>query len=194
MWLIVGLGNPEKDYKGTRHNVGFEVINKLAYDHNIEINKAKHRAHIGEGFISGKKVILAKPQTFMNLSGESVRDLVNFYKPAAAEIIVVYDDISLLPGEVRIREKGSAGGHNGMKNILYQLETDEFPRVRIGIGEKPRGWDLADYVLSRFKKEEQEDILFGITDAADAVGLIIKEGTINAMNHFNKKTGASKID
>jgi PTH1 family peptidyl-tRNA hydrolase len=194
MWLIIGLGNPEKEYEGTRHNVGFEVINKLAYDHNIEINKAKHRAHIGEGFIAGKKVILAKPQTFMNLSGESVRDLMGFYKPAPEELIVVYDDISLSPGEIRIREKGSAGGHNGMKNILYQLETDEFPRVKVGIGEKPRGWDLADFVLSKFKKEEQENILFGMTDAADAVALIIKEGTNAAMNRFNKKTGANKSD
>jgi len=194
MWLVIGLGNPEKDYKGTRHNIGFEVINKLAYDNNIEINKAKHRAHIGEGFISGKKVILAKPQTYMNLSGESVRDMAQFYKPEADNILVIYDDVSLLPGEIRIREKGSAGGHNGMKNIIYQLETDQFPRVKVGIGEKPSGWDLADYVLSKFKKEEMEDMISGITDAADAVTIIIKEGTKTAMNQFNKKTGATKID
>lgn len=194
MWLVVGLGNPEKDYKGTRHNIGFEVINKLAYDNNIDINRAKYRAHIGEGFIGGKKVILAKPQTFMNLSGESVRELVKFYKPNLDEILIIYDDVSLSPGEIRVREKGSAGGHNGIKNIIYQLETDHFPRVKVGIGEKPKGWDLADYVLSKFKKDEMDSMILGITDAASAAVLIIEEGTKTAMNKFNKKTGVNKID
>ncbi len=194
MWLIIGLGNPGRDYAGTRHNVGFEVINKLAYDNNIEINKSKFRAHIGEGFINGKKVILIKPQTFMNLSGESVRDFVEYYKPLLEETIVIYDDVSLSPSQIRIRKKGTAGGHNGIKNIIYQLETDEFPRVKVGIGEKPPGWDLADYVLSKFGKKETEDIISGITDAADAVELILKEGFETAMNKYNKKTGANKID
>ncbi len=188
MRLIFGLGNPEKDYKGTRHNVGFETINKLAYDFNIEINKAKFRAHIGEGFIANEKVMLIKPQTYMNLSGECVREIVHFYKLSAEDIIVIYDDIDLDIGQIRIRKKGSAGGQNGMKNILYHLETDEFIRIRIGVGEKPKGWNLADYVLSRFKPSEMEDIISGITKAGDAVETIIRLGVSEAMNIFNKKS------
>ena len=187
MRLIVGLGNPEKDYRGTRHNVGFETINKLAFDFNIAINSAKHRAHSGNGIIGGSKVMLAKPQTFMNLSGESISEIMAYYKIPPEDIIVVYDDIDIPVGDVRVREKGSAGSHNGMKNILYQLETDEFIRVRIGIGEKPPGWDLADYVLSRFKKTEEEAIITGIESAADAVKIIITDGAKAAMNKCNKK-------
>ena len=187
MFLIVGLGNPGKDYSGTRHNAGFEAIKKLANDNGIKINKVKHRAFIGEGFISGQKALLAMPQTFMNLSGESVRDLMAYYKLDISSLIVVYDDTDLDVGSVRVRERGSAGGHNGMKNILYHLETDEFLRVKIGIGEKPPGWDLADYVLSRFKPHEMDDIIRGICDAADAVALILKEGAIAAMNKYNAK-------
>jgi len=192
MKLIVGLGNPGKDYAGTRHNVGFEAIRKLAYDHNIDINRAKFRAHFGEGFIGRAKVILACPQTFMNLSGEAVRDIMAFYKLPQEDLIVVYDDISLAPGAIRVRETGSAGGHNGIKNILYHLETDEFLRVRVGIGEKPKGWDLADYVLSRFKPNEMDDIVDGITQAATAVELILSEGAQSAMNRFNKRQSAPK--
>ncbi len=187
MRVIIGLGNPERDYKGTRHNVGFEAVNKLAYDHNIEFNKAKHRAHIAEGSICGHKVMLVKPQTFMNLSGESVREILQFYKLSPQDIIVIYDDIDLDVGSIRVRLKGSAGGQNGMRNIIYQLESDEFIRVRIGIGEKPPKWDLADYVLSRFKPEEQEAIVDGITKATDAVEIIIKNGVNDAMNKYNLK-------
>lgn len=187
MLVIIGLGNPEKDYRWTRHNVGFEVINKLAYDWGIEINRAKFRAHFGEGTRAGQKVLLAKPQTFMNLSGESVREILHFYKLTPESLIVIYDDTALDLGCVRVRESGSAGGHNGMKNILYQLGTDAFVRVRVGIGAKPPGYDLADYVLSRFKKEEQESMVDGISLAGDAVELILKEGAASAMNRYNHK-------
>jgi len=189
MKLIVGLGNPGRDYAGTRHNVGFEAIQKLSYDHNIDINRAKFRAHFGEGRIGSEKVILARPQTFMNLSGEAVRDIMAFYKIPQEDIIVIYDDVSLAPGKIRVRETGSAGGHNGVKNLLYHLETDEFLRVRVGIGEKPPGWDLADYVLSKFRPAEMEDILAGIALATDAVGLILRDGAKAAMNRYNKKQG-----
>jgi len=192
MKLIVGLGNPGRDYAGTRHNIGFEVIQKLSYDHNIEINRAKFRAHFGEGRIGGEKVILARPQTFMNLSGEAVRDIMAFYRIPQEDLIVVYDDVSLAPGAIRVRETGSAGGHNGIKNLLYHLETDEFLRVRVGIGEKPPGLDLADYVLSKFKPNEMEDIISGITQATDAVELILREGAKAAMNKYNKKQSPPK--
>lgn len=187
MRVIVGLGNPEKDYRWTRHNMGFEVINKLAYDWDIEINRAKFRAHLGEGSRAGQKVLLAKPQTYMNLSGESVRDILHFYKLTPESLIVVYDDTDLDLGRVRIRESGSAGGHNGMKSILYQLDSDAFVRVRVGIGAKPSGYDLADYVLSKFRKDEQDPMVDGITLAGEAVELILKEGAASAMNRFNHK-------
>lgn len=192
MKMIVGLGNPEKDYKGTRHNAGFEVINKLAYDFNIEINKAKFRAHYGKGQILNQQVLLVKPQTYMNLSGECVRDMLNFYKLSIEDLLVIYDDTSLPVGDIRIRQEGSAGGHNGIKNIIYQLETTKFDRVKIGIGEKPKGWDLADYVLSRFKPNEMESIIEGYTKAGDAVALIVKEGIVTAMNKFNSKIKSSE--
>ena len=195
MYLIAGLGNPGRDYAGTRHNVGFEVVKKLACDHNIELNKTKHRAIVSEGIICAQKAILSMPMTYMNLSGESVRDLMNFYKLASDRLIVVFDDVSLGVGEVRVRESGGAGGHNGMKNIIYQLETDEFTRVRVGIGAKPPGWDLANYVLSKFKKDEIDDIVGGITKAGDAVEIILREGTQSAMNRFNQKTkGGAAVD
>lgn len=185
MKVIVGLGNPERDYKGTRHNIGFETINKLAYDHDISLNRAKFRAHFGEGRVSGKKVMLVKPQTYMNLSGESVRDLLAFYKLGAESMIVVYDDTAFELGQIRVRESGSDGGHNGVKSLIYHLETTEFDRVRIGIGAKPDGWDLADYVLSRFRKWEFEDMVYGVTRAGDAVEMILREGITAAMNRFN---------
>jgi len=190
MKLIVGLGNPGRDYAGTRHNVGFEVIQKLSYDHTIEIGRAKFRAHFGEGFIGREKVILARPQTYMNLSGEAVRDIMQFYKIPLDDLIVIYDDVSLVPGDIRVRETGSAGGHNGIKNILYQLETPDFLRIRVGIGAKPPGWDLADYVLSKFRPNEIDDIRSGITQATEAVEIILKDGVKNAMNRFNKKQPA----
>lgn len=187
MNLIVGLGNPGKEYVGTKHNVGFEVLDKLAYDNNININKAKFNALIGEGTIKNKKVALLKPLTYMNLSGESVKATMSWYKISNKDIIVIYDDISLNIGDIRIREKGSAGGHNGMKNIIYLLNTDEFIRVRVGIGNKPANWDLANYVLSRFSKDEIPNIIEGFTKAADAVEMILASGVSAAMNKYNQK-------
>ena len=187
MIIIAGLGNPEKEYKNTRHNMGFEVVNKLAYDHDIEISRAKFRSHFGEGKICGLKVMLVKPQTYMNLSGECVRDIIAFYKLAPEDLIVIYDDTDLSPGEIRVRERGSAGSHNGMKNIIYQLETDEFIRIRVGIGASPGRIPLRDFVLDKIKKEEQTELIEGITKAGDAVKIILKEGAAAAMNMFNKR-------
>ncbi|MDR3239554.1 MAG: aminoacyl-tRNA hydrolase [Clostridiales bacterium] len=185
MFLIAGLGNPEREYKGTRHNIGFEAVNKLAYDHDISLNKAKLRSHFGEGFIAAQKVILAKPQTYMNLSGEAVRDLLAYFKLTPEDLIVIYDDISLPLGDIRVRKQGSAGGHNGMKNILYHLETHVFTRVRIGIGANP-GRVLKDYVLSRFGKSEMEAMVQGVTDAGGAVEMILRGSADAAMNQYNK--------
>lgn len=186
MYIIAGLGNPGGDYKNTRHNVGFEVIDKLAYDYNINMNKSKFKAVVGEGVINGQKVVLMKPLTFMNLSGESVRDAFNFYKIDIENLIVVCDDINLDVGSIRIRRKGSDGGQKGMYNIIYQLGDDEFPRVRVGVGSKPVGWDLKDFVLSKFTKEEI-DIIDGITDAGKAVCMIVGGKIAEAMNEYNRK-------
>ena len=151
MFIIAGLGNPSAQYEGTRHNVGFDVIDRLSEKYNISVDSKKHRALIGKGIIDGQKVILVKPQTFMNLSGESIRSIIDYYKvDPEQELLVIYDDISLDVGQLRIREKGSAGGHNGIKNIIDQLGTQVFPRIKIGVGEKPKGYDLADYVLGHF--------------------------------------------
>ncbi|MBS5062468.1 MAG: aminoacyl-tRNA hydrolase [Hungatella hathewayi] len=187
MYIIVGLGNPTKEYDKTRHNVGFSVIDVLADRIGIDVSEKKHRALCGKGMLEGQKVILAKPQTFMNLSGESVRAMVDFYKVSPDEVIIVYDDISLEPGQLRIRTKGSAGGHNGIKNIIAHLGTQEFPRIKVGVGEKPKYMDLADYVLSRFSKGEQELMDDAFREAADAVTMMISEGMDAAMNHFNAK-------
>ena len=188
MHIIIGLGNPGDTYKGTRHNVGFETIDKLSFDFNIKLkNNRRFRAHTGEGRIGQTPVLLAKPQTYMNRSGQSVKAILDYYKLPPSAIIVVYDDVSLPVGDIRVREKGSAGGQKGMVDIIAKLATDEFPRVRIGIGEKPENWDLADYVLSRFPKAEWEAMIQGVTKAGDAVGFILKEGTAAAMNEFNRK-------
>ena len=189
MHIIVGLGNPGRDYENTRHNIGFDVIDRLADQENIGVLEKKHKAIIGKGVIAGEKCILAKPQTFMNLSGESVRALLDYYKvDETAELIVISDDISLDVGQIRIRKKGSAGGHNGLKNIIAHLGHDTFLRVKMGVGEKPRGWDLADYVLSRFSAEERENVDEAIQRAADAVELILKDGADAAMNQYNRKS------
>ena len=185
MKLIIGLGNPGKNYVGTKHNVGFGVIDKVCSKYNIDIAKIKHKGFFGEGRIGDEKVLLLKPQTFMNLSGESVREAVSFYKAEINDIIVVYDDTSLPLGAVRIREKGSAGGHNGMKSIIAHLGREDFLRVRIGIGEKPNGWDLADYVLSRFNKDEEPLAISGCEKGAEAVEMVIKQGVQYAMNNIN---------
>lgn len=188
MKIVAGLGNPTKEYEGTRHNIGFSVIDKLADKYNIGMQEKKHKAICGKGMISGEKVILLKPQTYMNLSGESIADAVNFYKLDPEEdLIVIYDDIDLDVGRLRIRAKGSAGGHNGMKNIIAHLGTQVFPRIRVGVGAKPKDWDLADYVLGRFAGEELTTIEQGREDACRVVELIIGQGVEAAMNQLNVK-------
>ncbi|MCL2527756.1 MAG: aminoacyl-tRNA hydrolase [Defluviitaleaceae bacterium] len=188
MHIIIGLGNPGNAYKGTRHNVGFETIDKLCFDFDIKLKpNRRFRAHIGEGRIGQVPVLLVKPQTYMNLSGQAVASILKFYKLPPSEIIVVYDDTSIPVGDIRVRERGSAGGQKGMVDIIAKLATDEFSRVRIGIGEKPEGWDLADYVLSRFPKKEWEAMIQGVTKAGDAVQLILKEDTATAMNEYNRR-------
>lgn len=186
MYIIVGLGNPKKEYENTRHNIGFDAIDELADANNISVIERKHKALIGKGYIEGQKVILAKPQTFMNLSGESIRALIDYYKiDETDELIVLYDDVSLEPGKLRIRKKGSAGGHNGIKNIIAHLGHDVFQRVKIGVGEKPKGYDLADYVLGRFPKEEKPMICEALKKTRDAVRCMMAEGADAAMNKFN---------
>ena len=188
MYIIAGLGNPGKQYAQTRHNVGFDTIDILADKYNISVDTKKHKALCGKGMIEGQKVVLAKPQTFMNLSGESVRELVDFYKiDPEEELIVIYDDISLEPGQLRIRPKGSAGGHNGIKNIIAHLGTQVFKRVKVGVGEKPSRMDLADYVLGHFSKEEQATMDDAVKEAADAVCEIVNVGIAQAMNDHNRK-------
>ncbi len=187
MKFIIGLGNPTAQYVGTRHNIGFDVITRLADDHRISVTEKKHKALCGKGIIGGEKVILIKPQTYMNLSGESVREVLDFYKAGPEDIIVCYDDISLAPGQLRVREKGSAGGHNGIKNIIAQLGTEQFARVRVGVGEKPSGWDLADYVLGRFSVEEEPLMREALADAARACEMFVMDELSAAMNLFNKK-------
>ncbi len=187
MYIIAGLGNPTKEYDKTRHNAGFGVVDELAERYNIDIGERKHRALCGKGVIEGHKVLLVKPQTFMNLSGESVRAVVDYYKIRPEELIVIYDDISLAPGQLRIRRKGSAGGHNGIKNIIAHLGTQEFSRIKVGVGEKPPRMDLKDYVLSRFSKGEQEQMDQAFKEAAQAAVMMMTEGVDKAMNHFNMK-------
>ena len=187
MKFIIGLGNPTAQYAGTRHNIGFDTITRLADDHRISVIEKKHKALCGKGIIGGEKVILMKPQTYMNLSGESVREVLDFYKAGPGDIIVCYDDISLPPGQLRVREKGSAGGHNGIKNIIAHLGTEQFARVRIGVGEKPADWDLKDYVLGRFSSEEEPLMRDALADAARACELFVVGEISTAMNTFNKK-------
>ena len=188
MFIIVGLGNPTRQYEGTKHNVGFDTIDYLIDEYQIPSSGAGHKALFGKGMIAGQKVIVAKPMTYMNLSGESVRELVNYYKvDPESELIVVYDDISLAPGQIRIRKKGSAGGHNGLKNIIKMLGHDTFIRVRMGVGEKPKNFDLADYVLGHFPAEERSIMGEAAKTAAEAIRMIITENADAAMNHFNSK-------
>ncbi|HJC35069.1 aminoacyl-tRNA hydrolase [Mediterraneibacter glycyrrhizinilyticus] len=188
MFIIAGLGNPDRQYEGTRHNVGFDVIDRLADKYNIAVDVKKHRALLGKGVIEGQKVILAKPQTYMNLSGESIRSLVDYYKiDGEHELLVIYDDINLGVGQLRIREKGSAGGHNGIKNIIAHLGTQVFPRIRVGVGEKPSRYDLADYVLGHFSRAEKELMDEGYDHAVKAVGMILSGRIGDAMSEYNRK-------
>ena len=188
MFIIVGLGNPTAQYEGTRHNVGFAVIDAIADKYNISVTERKHRAFCGKGMIAGQKVLLAKPQTFMNLSGESVRSILDFYKiDEETELLVIYDDVSLDVGQLRIRKKGSAGGHNGIKNIIAHLGTTVFQRIKVGVGEKPKEYDLADYVLGHFLKTEKDAMEDGYKRAVEAVEMIVMGDIDTAMNLYNKK-------
>lgn len=191
MFIIAGLGNPTSKYEGTRHNIGFDVMDALAEKYNISISEKKHKALCGKGVIEGEKVLLVKPQTYMNLSGESIAEILNYYKVDAEEdFLVVFDDISLAPGNIRIRKKGSAGGHNGIKNIIAMTGTQNFKRIKVGVGEKPKGWDLADYVLGRFPDEDRKKVNDAIEDAIGAVSMILRGETDQAMNCYNAKKEA----
>ena len=185
MKIIAGLGNPTREYEGTRHNMGFSAIYQIADRYNIKMNIARHKALIGTGIIAGEKVMLVMPQTYMNLSGEAIGEILRFYKLSPADLIILYDDIDLDVGKLRIRAKGSAGGHNGIKSIIAHIGTETFDRVRIGVGHKPEGWDLADHVLSRFSKEELPVVRDSVSRAADAIEVIISSGIEAAMNKFN---------
>ncbi|MDF2512234.1 MAG: pth [Herbinix sp.] len=187
MYIIVGLGNPTDKYQATRHNIGWDAITRISDDYGISLDMKKHKAICGKGMIAGERVVLAQPITYMNLSGESVRELMDFYKVSPEEVIVIYDDISLEVGQLRLRTKGSAGGHNGIKSIISHMGTDEFPRIKVGVGDKPKGWDLADYVLSRFGENEQETMREALKDTSDAVKSILTNGIDAAMNQYNKK-------
>lgn len=188
MYIIVGLGNPAKEYENTRHNIGFDVIDAIAEKYDISVLEKKHKALIGKGFIDGQKVILAKPLTYMNLSGESVRELVDYYKiEETEELLVIFDDVSLDAGQLRIRKKGSAGGHNGVKSIIKHLGHDVFMRIKMGVGEKPKGYDLADYVLGHFGEKERNMMDESVDRAVDAVKMILFEDADAAMNVYNKK-------
>ncbi len=189
MFIIAGLGNPGSRYEHTRHNAGFEALDRLSDRYRIPVNTKKFQALCGTGAIEGQKALLLKPQTYMNLSGESIRAACDFYKVDPEEgLIVLYDDISLPPGQLRIREKGSAGGHNGIKSIIAHLGTQNFARIKIGVGEKPSGFDLADYVLSRFDKEAWEQMEPAFGRAAEAAARLLYEDPERVMNEFNTKT------
>ena len=186
MYIIAGLGNPGKQYENTKHNVGFLTIDVLAEKLGIRVSRLRHKALTGEGFIGTEKVLLVKPQTYMNLSGESIREILSFYKEDIGNLIVIYDDIDLPMGTLRIRKKGSAGTHNGMRSIIYQTASENFPRIRVGIGGERKG-DLADYVISGFRKEDVKIMENAILRAADAVICTIEKGIDIAMGEYNTK-------
>ena len=185
MFVIAGLGNPGKEYAGTRHNVGFGALDELADKYRISVDTGKHKALIGKGIIEGEKVILVKPLTYMNLSGDSLREVLDYYKLPPERLLVIYDDINLDVGQLRIREKGSAGGHNGMKSIIARVGSDAFPRIRVGVGAKPPRMDLADYVLGHFSKEEQVLMEEAFLRAADAASALLTEDVERVMNQYN---------
>jgi len=185
LYIIVGLGNPGNRYDNTRHNVGFETIDLLAHKNSIPLKKLKFKALYGEGTIGGKRVLLVKPQTFMNLSGESLREIMAWYKIPIDRLLVIYDDVDLEMGKIRVRGKGSAGTHNGMKSIIYQLQNDGFPRVRIGTGKPPPGWDLADYVLSKYDAASRKIMNESVERACEATATFITADLNSAMNSYN---------
>lgn len=193
MFIIAGLGNPGKKYEKTRHNMGFLVVDRLAEKNDIKINKIKHKALVGDGFISGQKVLLVKPQTYMNLSGESLQEVVSYYNVDIEDVIVIYDDFDLETGSLRIRKKGSAGSHNGMKSVVQHLNSQNFPRVRIGIG-KSGNLDWKDFVIGKVGSQEKDVISAAIDKAADAVMCILEKGIDNAMNEYNVRSKPSRKD
>lgn len=185
MKVIVGLGNPGSKYEGTRHNAGFMVIDRLADQWNIDVKQAKFRSVVGEGRVGSEKILLVKPVTYMNLSGEAVHQVVDFYKIDLDDLLVIYDDLDLPPGKIRLRQKGSAGGHNGIKSIISHLGTQEFNRIKVGIGRPGPGGDVVSYVLSPFSNEQKEEVLEGIELAAKACVTWIESSFIQAMNQYN---------
>lgn len=191
MYVIAGLGNPGKKYENTRHNMGFITVDQLAEKHDIKVDKLKFKALVGEGRIAGQKVLLVKPQTYMNLSGESIREVMHFYKLEPENLIVIYDDIDIELGALRIRKFGSAGTHNGMKSVVYQLQSDRFPRIRIGIGNQKKG-DLVDFVIGGFSKEEVPVLEETVTKAVGAIECMLESDVDIAMNRFNTKKAKPK--
>lgn len=190
MYLIVGLGNPGRQYEATRHNMGFDVIDRLVEEYRIPQGGVKFNAMYGKGIIGGQQALLMKPLSYMNLSGGPVRDMINYFKiDPETEMVVIYDDIDLDPGQLRIRKQGSAGGHNGIKDLIQKLGTQKFVRIRVGVGAKPKDWDLADYVLGRFAAEDRKLVDEAQERACKAVAMILSDGPDAAMNEFNKKSG-----
>lgn len=185
MYLIVGLGNPENEYAHTRHNMGFDTINEIAKKNNININKTKFKSLYETSIIQGEKVILLKPQTFMNLSGESVKEVVDFYNIEPEKVIVIYDDIDIEKGHIKIRKKGGAGSHNGMKSVVQELGTTDFARIRVGIGQPEHKNDMINYVIGKIPEDEEKILIQGVKKAAEAVEEILKNGIDIAMNKFN---------
>lgn len=185
-FLLVGLGNPGKQYENTRHNAGFMALDKIAQKNHTEIKRVKFKGSVGECSLGGKKVLLLKPSTYMNLSGQSVKEAMSFYKLSPEQVLVLFDDINLEPGKLRIRRKGSDGGHNGMKNIIYLSGSDQFPRIKLGVGKKPHpDYNLADWVLSKFTPQEQKDLDLALENAAAAAELIVRGDIDRAMNLYN---------
>ena len=185
-WVVVGLGNPGKEYAGTRHNIGFEVLDDYSAKKGFKIDRIKYKSYCGEYTVEGKRVLFLKPTTFMNLSGEAVREALTFYKLSPERLIVIVDDINLSPGKLRIRQKGSAGGHNGLKNIIYQLASEDFLRIRVGVGEKPNPeYDMAKWVLSRPNEADAKTIDEAKIMAGDAIPFLIKGDISGAMNKFH---------
>lgn len=190
MYVIAGLGNPGKKYEKTRHNMGFLVIDRIAEKNDIKVNKIKHKSLVGDGFISGQKVLLVKPQTYMNLSGEALREVMDYYDVDIENLVVIYDDFDIDTGLLRIRKKGSAGSHNGMKSVIGELQSQDFPRVRIGIGKSGKS-DWKDFVLGKMRAEESKDIENAIENAANGIICILEKGIDKAMNEYNVKAKAA---
>lgn len=189
LWLVAGLGNPGRKYELNWHNSGFMALEILAQRHKIDVSRIRCKGLMGQGRIGGQKCMLLRPSTFMNLSGESIREALAYFKIPASRCLVLYDDIDIPLGQIRIRESGGAGTHNGMRSIIGQLGRDDFPRIRIGIGPQPSQWDIADYVLSDVPEPDRETFWQALNKAVDAVELTLGDGLAKAMNLFNRKQG-----